>query len=68
MIAGAVLVEVTFSIPGIGNLLVTSSGSKDIPVVQGIAIVLAALIMLLNLLTDVIYMFVDPRIRFGATG
>jgi peptide/nickel transport system permease protein len=68
MIAGAVLVEVTFSIPGIGNLLVTSSGSKDIPVVQGIAIVLAALIMLLNLLTDVIYMFVDPRIRFGAAG
>lgn len=66
MLTGAVLVEVTFALPGIGSLLVNSATFKDIPMVQGITVVVAILIIVVNLLTDVLYAIVDPRIRFGA--
>lgn len=66
VITGAVLVEVTFSVPGIGQLLVQSATAKDLPMIQGTAIVVAVTIMLSNLLADLVYMAVDPRIRFGA--
>lgn len=65
LIVGAVLVEVTFSIQGIGQLLIQSAGSKDIPVIQGVTMLVAALIIGINLVTDVIYLLVDPRLRFG---
>lgn len=65
VITGAVLVEVTFSIQGIGQLLVQSASAKDIPVIQGVAMVVAVVIMLANLLTDLAYIAVDPRIRLG---
>jgi peptide/nickel transport system permease protein len=64
-LTGAVLVEVTFALPGIGSTLVQAVGFKDIPTVQGIAIVLATIIVLVNLLTDITYAVVDPRIRYG---
>lgn len=64
-ITGSVLVEVTFALPGIGSLLIQSVGVKDVPMVQGVSMVLAFLIVVVNLLTDVLYLFVDPRIRFG---
>jgi peptide/nickel transport system permease protein len=66
MLTGAVLVEITFALPGMGSLLVESANFKDIPAVQGIAVVVAILIVLVNLLTDILYAVVDPRIRFGA--
>jgi peptide/nickel transport system permease protein len=65
LIVGAVFVEVTFSIQGIGQLLVESASTKDIPMIQCVALLMAALIMIANLLTDVVYMVVDPRIRLG---
>jgi len=65
MIAGAVLVEVTFSIQGIGWLLVQSATSRDLPMIQGVAIVVAIVVMLANLLADLAYVLLDPRIRFG---
>jgi peptide/nickel transport system permease protein len=65
MLTGAVLVEVTFALPGVGSLLVTSVTFGDIPMVQGLAMLIAIVIVLVNLLTDVLYLFVDPRIRFG---
>ncbi len=64
MLTGAVLVEVTFALPGVGSLLVTSVTFGDIPMVQGLAMLIAIVIVLVNLLTDVLYLFVDPRIRF----
>jgi peptide/nickel transport system permease protein len=67
MLTGAVLVEITFALPGMGSLLVESANFKDIPTVQGIAVVVAILIVLVNLLTDILYAVVDPRIRFGAS-
>jgi len=64
-LSGAVLVEVTFALPGIGSTLVQAVNFKDIPIVQGISIMLAATIVVVNLLTDVTYVIVDPRIRYG---
>jgi peptide/nickel transport system permease protein len=65
MLTGAVLVEVTFALPGVGSLLVDSVQFKDVPMVQGVTMVVALVIILVNLLTDVLYLFIDPRIRFG---
>jgi peptide/nickel transport system permease protein len=65
MIAAAILVEVVFALPGAGALLVTSVSFKDIPMVQGLALTIAAFVILANLLTDLLYLFIDPRIRFG---
>jgi peptide/nickel transport system permease protein len=63
VVTGAVLVENAFNVPGIGQLLVQSSTTKDLPTIQGVAIVVAFAIMLANLLADLAYVAVDPRIR-----
>jgi peptide/nickel transport system permease protein len=60
----AVLVEVTFALPGIGALLVDSVSNNDVPVVQGLAMILATTIVLVNLGVDLVYALIDPRIRF----
>jgi peptide/nickel transport system permease protein len=65
VITGAVLVEVTFSLQGIGSLLVQSAKAKDLPMVQGVAMLIAIVIMLTNLLADLAYAALDPRIRLG---
>ncbi len=65
LIVGVVLVEVAFSLPGLGSLLVTAATSKDITVLQGVVLLFAIVIVVANLLADVIYMVVDPRIRVG---
>lgn len=66
VLTGAVLVEYAFSLNGVGALLVDAVNFKDYPVVQGIALLTAAIVMTANLLTDLAYTFVDPRIRFGS--
>jgi peptide/nickel transport system permease protein len=63
LITGAVLVEITFTLPGIGGLLVQAATTKDLPLVQGIALVVAVFIIVANLLVDLLYMAVDPRMR-----
>jgi len=65
VITGAVLVEITFSLPGIGNLLVHSVSVKDLPMVQGVTMLIAIVILTANLLADLAYLVLDPRIRFG---
>jgi peptide/nickel transport system permease protein len=65
LIVGAVLVEDTFSLPGIGGLLVQSAQVKDLPMLQGVAMLVAGIIILANLLADIAYVAVDPRIRLG---
>lgn len=65
MLTGAVLVEVTFALPGVGSLLVDSVEFKDVPMVQGLTMVVAFVIIFVNLLTDILYLFIDPRIRFS---
>ncbi|HXT90698.1 MAG TPA: ABC transporter permease subunit [Trebonia sp.] len=65
VIVGAVLVEDTFSLPGIGQLLVQSANAKDLPMLQGVAVLVATIIIVANLFADIAYMLVDPRIRLG---
>ena len=66
VITGAVVVEVAFSVPGIGSLLVQSANTKDVPMLQGVALLVAVVIMGANLLADILYFAVDPRIRYRA--
>lgn len=65
MINVAVVVEVIFSWPGVGRLLMEGLLSRDFPVVQGVVLMAGAMIVLVNLLIDVLYAYVDPRIRFA---
>jgi peptide/nickel transport system permease protein len=65
LVAQAIYVEVTFALPGLGTLLVDSVRQRDIPMVQGVALFFSAVIIGLHLLIDVIYVLIDPRIRFG---
>jgi len=65
LIAGAVLVEIVFTWPGIGTYAVESARSLDIPGVMGVSIFGGLIFLLANLATDIMYAFVDPRIRLG---
>lgn len=65
LLTGAVLVEVTFGLPGLGSLLVTAVTQRDIPVIQGIVLILAIFVVLMHVAIDVLYTLIDPRIRFG---
>jgi peptide/nickel transport system permease protein len=63
MLFGTVLVEVTFGLPGLGNLLVTSVNVRDIPMMQALALLIAAVVVVVNLCMDTLYFLVDPRVR-----
>lgn len=63
LLGGAVLTETVFSWPGIGQLLVQSIDNRDFPLVQGIVFVFAAMFIVLNIVTDLLYSVVDPRVR-----
>ena len=63
-LGGAVLTETVFSLPGVGRLIVEGIFARDYPVVQGAMLVVATTFVLVNLLTDVAYALVDPRIRY----
>lgn len=65
-LANAIYVEVTFAVPGLGSLIVDAVQKRDIPLIQGTTLVFAGFVVLINLLVDVIYTLIDPRIRFGA--
>lgn len=65
-LANAIYVEVTFAIPGLGSLIVDAVQKRDIPLIQGTTLVFACFVVMINLLVDVIYTLIDPRIRFGA--
>jgi peptide/nickel transport system permease protein len=62
-ISGTVIIETVFSLKGVGSLMIESVQAKDIPVVQGLAIFIAVLVVLVNLLVDLLSMVIDPRIR-----
>ncbi|MCL0057593.1 ABC transporter permease [Dehalococcoidales bacterium] len=64
LLGGAVLTEIVFAWPGIGRLLVEAILARDYPVVQGVVLVIAAMFILVNLVVDIIYVYLDPRIRY----
>lgn len=66
LLGGTVIVEFIFNWPGLSTLLITSIQRRDYPVVQGIVLVIATLFILINLLVDLLYSWLDPRIRHRA--
>ena len=65
LLGGAVVIEVVFARPGLGTIVVQSILKRDIPVIQGGILLIAAIFVIVNLIVDVSYSFLDPRIRTG---
>ncbi len=65
LIIGSIMVEVVFSWPGLGSLLVESVFERDFPVVQALVFLSGVLFVFVNLIVDILYAFIDPRIRYG---
>lgn len=63
IIANSIIIEQVFTIPGMGSLLISSISNRDYPVVQGILVIIAALVVIINFLVDLLYGRIDPRIR-----
>ena len=61
--AGSIVVEQVFNLPGLGRLLVSSIGNRDYPVVQAILVYIASVVVIMNGVVDVLYRYLDPRIR-----
>ena len=64
LIGGAIVTETVFGLPGVGNLVVSAVLRRDYPVIQGALLAVAAIYVLINLLIDLIYTLVDPRVRY----
>jgi peptide/nickel transport system permease protein len=65
VIGGTVVIETVFGIPGLGSLLVASISARDYPMVQGLTVTFAVLVVLINLLADIAYALVDPRVSLS---
>lgn len=65
LLAGAVIVETVFAWPGIGRLAIDSVAARDYPVVQAVVLLIAVIFVVINLLVDLTYVFLDPRTRNG---
>lgn len=64
LLGGTVIIETMFTIPGIGQLLIDSIHRRDYPVIQGVVLFIAAIYVFVNLVIDLLYAFLDPRIRY----
>jgi peptide/nickel transport system permease protein len=64
LMGGSVVIETVFSIPGIGGLIVSSIYARDYPVIQAVALLFGLLVLLINLVTDIIYAVLDPRVSY----
>jgi len=64
LVAGTVIIEQVFSLPGMGRYLLAAITQRDYPVIQGINLVICSVIITLNLVVDLTYGFLDPRIRY----
>jgi ABC-type dipeptide/oligopeptide/nickel transport system permease component len=65
LLSGAVLTETIFALPGLGRLTITSVLARDYPVVQGVVMIGAVIFVLANLAVDLLYAWLDPRIRYS---
>jgi peptide/nickel transport system permease protein len=64
LISGAVVTETVFGLPGVGSLVVSAVLRRDYPVIQGALLIIAAIYVLINLFIDLLYLLVDPRVRY----
>ena len=65
LLGGAIITEKIFGLPGVGSLMINGIVNRDYPMIQGVVILAATAFIFGNLIVDVIYAFVDPRIRYG---
>ncbi|MBR5791557.1 MAG: ABC transporter permease subunit, partial [Ruminiclostridium sp.] len=63
LVAGTIIAEQVFAVPGIGRLLLASISARDFPVVQAIVVLLAGWVVIVNFIADILYQYMDPRIR-----
>jgi ABC-type dipeptide/oligopeptide/nickel transport system permease component len=63
MIAGSIIIEQVFGIPGLGKTLLTSIGNRDYPVIEAIIVLIAVIVVASNVLVDILYQVLDPRIE-----
>ena len=64
LLGGAVIIETLFNLPGLGSLLIDSLSMRDYPMVSGVNLIFASFILFINLLIDLLYAYLDPRIRY----
>ncbi len=62
LLAGSIIVEQVFSLPGLGRLVLFAVGNRDWPLIQGLVLFIAALVVIINLVVDILYRYLDPRI------
>jgi peptide/nickel transport system permease protein len=65
LVGAVAIIEPIFSLPGVGDILIQSINDHDVPVVEGIVVVFAVVVVVANLLADILYAALDPRIRYG---
>jgi peptide/nickel transport system permease protein len=65
ILGGAVIIESLFSLPGLGRLLLSAIEARDYPVLQGALLVVVVIAIVVNLLIDLLYHIIDPRVRLG---
>ena len=65
LLGGTVIIEGIFSIPGLGNYFFSALDTKDLPVIQGVMLVIALTFILLNLVVDVLYAYINPKVRLA---
>jgi len=64
LMAGAIILESVFYLPGLGRLALNAISARDLPVVQGVVLFVASVIVAINVAVDILYGFLDPRIRY----
>ncbi len=65
LLAGAIVTETVFVVPGVGRLVINSVARRDYPVIQGVLMFIASIYVLVNLFIDVIYVYLDPRVKYA---
>jgi peptide/nickel transport system permease protein len=65
LVGGAIITEAVFNYPGLGRLAVTATVERDLPITVGVVLIFAAVVILANIVVDVLYAFIDPRVRVG---
>jgi peptide/nickel transport system permease protein len=65
LLGGAFVVETVFNLPGVGNLVVMAVKRRDYPLVQGCILLISTVVIVVNLVVDVLYAYIDPQIRYG---
>ena len=65
LLGGSAVIETLFILPGVGQLVITALYNRDLPVIQGLILYISVLYVLINLVVDLLYTYLDPRLRFG---